>query len=150
MGDGADERLVRDAKLLPFVDGLLFDLFPVFTEYIVQFSVAQGQILVHFLVLLFGNFLPLFRDDFHNLFGVQLRSVLFNNLSALLRKEQVRAQRFPRRLHICFDLLLFFVNVGFLQVPVLLVPKVPFLALLKRLKLCLGSLQIEVRILQVI
>lgn len=146
MGDCPDERLVGDAKLLPFIDSLLFDLFPVFTEYIVQFSVAEGQILVHFLVFLFGNFLPLFRDYFHNLFGVQLRSVLFNNLSALLRKEQVWAQRFSRRLHICFDLLLFFINVGFLQVAVLLVPNLPFLALLKRLKLCLGCLQIVIRI----
>lgn len=118
-------------------------------ENIVEFSVAEGEVLVHFLVLLFGNFLPLLRDYFHNLFRIQLRPVLFNNLSPFLREEQVWAQRFPRRLHICFDLLLFLLNVGFLEATVLLIPKLALLALLEGLELGLRRLQIVLHRIQI-
>lgn len=147
VGDGSGLRLVLVAELLALIHGFLLYLFPVLAKYVVQLAISQREVLVHFLFVIFGNFLPLFRYDFHYLLCVLLWLVLFYDFSTLLGEEKVRTKRFPGRLHIYFDLLLLFLKVCFGEVTVPLVPELALPALLKGLQLGFGSQEIIILIL---
>lgn len=139
MGDGALQGLVGDAELLPLLDGLHLDLFPVLAKNVVEFSVTEREVLVHLLVSLFGNFLPLLGYNPHYLFGIQLRLLALDDLPPLLREEQVRAKWLPWRLHVFFDFILLLLEVSSHEVPVHTVPELPLSTLLKRLELSFAS-----------